>query len=31
MKITIIKKSNGKATMSICPWLVDDPSGASQK
>ena len=27
MKITVIKKSNGKvATMYACPWLVDAPS-----
>jgi hypothetical protein len=25
MKITVIKKSNGKVTaMSACPWLIDD-------
>jgi hypothetical protein len=27
MKITIIKKSNGKVkTMSGCPWLLDEPT-----
>lgn len=26
MKITIIKKTNGKVkTMSICPFLIDEP------
>jgi hypothetical protein len=26
MKITVIKKSNGKVqTMSVCPWLLDEP------
>jgi hypothetical protein len=26
MKITVIKKSNGKVkTMSICPWMLDEP------
>ena len=26
MKITVIKKSNGKIkTMNVCPWLVDEP------
>ncbi len=25
MKITVIKKSNGKVkTMSACPWVLDD-------
>ena len=30
MKITVIKKSNGKVnTMSACPWILDDiPSSA---
>lgn len=29
MKITIVKKSNGKVnTMNVCPWLVDTPPGA---
>jgi hypothetical protein len=26
MKITVIKKSNGKVnTMSACPWILDAP------
>jgi hypothetical protein len=26
MKITVIKKTNGKVkTMSACPWLIDEP------
>jgi hypothetical protein len=26
MKITVIKKTNGKVkTMSQCPWLIDEP------
>jgi hypothetical protein len=26
MKITVVKKSNGKVkTMSICPWMLDEP------
>ena len=26
MKITVIKKSSGKVkTMSICPWILDEP------
>jgi len=26
MKITILKKSNGKLTpMAICPWMIDEP------
>jgi hypothetical protein len=26
MKITVIKKSNGKVkTMAICPWILDEP------
>jgi hypothetical protein len=29
MKITVIKKSNGKVkTMNVCPWLVDEPPTA---
>ena len=30
MKITVIKKSNGKVkTMAACPWILDDlPGGA---
>ena len=27
MKITVIKKTNGKVkTMQGCPWLIDEPS-----
>ena len=27
MKITVIKKSDGKVkTMSVCPWIYDEPS-----
>ena len=26
MKITVIKKTNGKVkTMNLCPWIVDEP------
>ena len=26
MKITVIKKTNGKIkTMSACPWIMDEP------
>ena len=26
MKITVIKKSNGKVkTMAACPWILDEP------
>ena len=26
MKITVIKKSNGKIkTMAACPWIMDEP------
>ena len=26
MKITVIKKSNGKVkTMAGCPWIIDEP------
>ncbi len=29
MKITVIKKSNGKVqTMSVCPWIIDEPPTA---
>jgi hypothetical protein len=29
MKITVIKKTNGKVqTMTGCPWLVDEPAMA---
>jgi hypothetical protein len=31
MKITVIKKSNGKVkTMSICPWILDEPPAATK-
>ena len=31
MKITVIKKSNGKVkTMAACPWVLDD-TGAPAK
>lgn len=26
MKVTVIKKTNGKInTMSVCPWMIDEP------
>lgn len=26
MKITVVKKSSGKVkTMSVCPWILDEP------
>jgi len=26
MKITVVKKSNGKVkTMAVCPWVLDEP------
>jgi len=26
MKITVIKKTNGKIkTMAMCPWILDEP------
>ena len=29
MKITVVKKSSGKVkTMSVCPWLLDEPPAA---
>ena len=29
MKVTVIKKSSGKVkTMSVCPWLLDEPPAA---
>jgi hypothetical protein len=32
VKITIIKKSNGKVqTMAACPWLLDDMPTAAKK
>ena len=31
MKITVIKKSNGKVkTMSVCPWILDDIPSATK-
>jgi hypothetical protein len=31
MKITVVKKSNGKVkTMSICPWILDEPPAATK-
>ena len=31
MKITVIKKSNGKVkTMSACPWIMDEPPGRQE-
>jgi len=31
MKITVIKKSNGKVkTMTVCPWLLDEPPAAKK-
>jgi hypothetical protein len=27
MKITVIKKTNGKVkTVAMCPWILDEPS-----
>jgi hypothetical protein len=32
MKITVIKKSNGKVqTMAACPWLLDDMSATPKQ
>jgi hypothetical protein len=32
MKITVIKKSSGKVkTMSICPWMLDEPPVAQKQ
>jgi len=29
MKITVIKKTNGKVkTMALCPWILDEPPAA---
>jgi hypothetical protein len=29
MKITVIKKTNGKVkTMAMCPWILDEPPAA---
>jgi len=31
MKITVIKKSNGKIkTMNVCPWILDEPPVAQK-
>jgi hypothetical protein len=31
MKITVIKKSNGKVTtMNTCPWIIDEPPTAKK-
>ena len=31
MKITVIKKSNGKVkTMAACPWILDDIGAATK-
>jgi len=31
MKITVIKKSNGKVKMMpTCPWIVDEPPAATK-
>ena len=31
MKITVIKKTNGKVkTMSQCPWIIDEPPVAQK-
>jgi hypothetical protein len=31
MKITVIKKSNGKVkTMSTCPWILDEPPASTK-
>ena len=31
MKITVIKKTNGKVkTMSGCPWIIDEPAVAQK-
>jgi hypothetical protein len=31
MRITIVKKSNGKVkTMSVCPWIIDEPPAAQK-
>jgi len=31
MKITVIKKTNGKIkTMALCPWIVDEPPVAQK-
>jgi hypothetical protein len=31
MKITVIKKSSGKVnTLSVCPWMIDEPATAGK-
>jgi hypothetical protein len=31
MKVTVIKKGNGKVkTMSVCPWILDEPPAAQK-
>ena len=31
MKITVIKKTSGKVnTMSVCPWILDEPPVAKK-
>ena len=31
MKITVIKKTNGKVqTMAGCPWILDEPPAAKK-
>lgn len=31
MKITVVKKSNGKVnTMNVCPWIIDEPPTAKK-
>jgi len=31
MKITVIKKTNGKVkTMAQCPWILDEPPAATK-
>ena len=30
MKITVIKKSNGKVkTVAVCPWILDEPPAST--
>jgi hypothetical protein len=31
MKITVVKKSNGKVnTVAVCPWILDEPPAAKK-
>ncbi len=31
MKVTVIKKGSGKVkTMSVCPWILDEPPAAKK-